>query len=124
MKISSFWAFFSHVLFLSLMGCGTLSAHVKDRDDADSYCSQKNSDLKMQVIEARSCSIDSDCSGDLRILSCHFTPCYGYPVNKNVDIRELEDKLVEYESSCVEPLMCACPPKDEAPKCVSGLCGY
>lgn len=124
MKTSKLLGLVVQFAFLSLIGCTSLSAQMESRDFADSTCPQKNADLKSQIIQARQCSVDSDCSLNARILSCYFTPCYGHPVNKNADIKELEEQLVEYEKSCVEPLMCACPPKDESPQCLSGLCTY
>lgn len=110
-------------VFFTLLGCGTISAQTESRFLAET-CPEKNVELKDQILQARLCQSDSDCSPNERILSCHFTPCYGYPVNQTADLKALEAQLMEYEASCAEPLMCACPPKEEIPQCLSGVCGY
>lgn len=123
MNLSKLLIIFLHIGFFNFIGCGTLSAQTRERVVSDT-CSEKSLELKEQILEARSCSIDSDCSLSDRIVSCQFTPCYGYPVNRSTDVPELEAQLSDYENSCSEPLMCACPPIEESPRCILGLCTY
>jgi len=123
MSVSTLLIFFVQLMFCSFVGCGTLSAQTQTQLTAGT-CSEKNVELKDHIFQARQCQSDSDCSETERILSCHFTPCYGYPVNKTADVKDLEVQLLDYEASCSSPLMCACPPKVERPKCISGVCDY